>query len=159
MEKKITKNQLELDLFGRDTNETSTREKEKEKEKESIIKDIKSEVDSIIITIQNEMMYLSGIQEVYDIGNYDKIKKISESLRNKNNHVEANRLMRFMGALKRAKNCRRMLREGNLNDFSKYIKDLPKASGSSCMVILELSQYDKILDGLKRLEKFSVLAL
>lgn len=129
--------------------------KEKNKSRQEIPSEIWEEINSIGKIIQNRMIFLSGINDVYEINSYEKIKRAAENLRNRNNNINANELLRLFGALRRAKHCRRLLKDGDLKGFSEYIKSLPRAKGSSCSIILKLNQYSRILESLKNINIIS----
>lgn len=135
------------------------REKEsrKKSKKENIERaevpiEIWEELKAIGKIIENGIMSLSGTNDVYKAGSHSWIKDSAQRLRHNNNSEDANELLRLRGALTRARYCRKLLNEGNLKEFISYMKDLPLQKGSSCSIILNLVQYDRLLKIIKNLE-------
>ncbi len=153
---KTPENQLKLDLF--DDGSDKRENKSEEKEKEEIINTIQGDTEGIIKTIQKRMMYLSNSSDIYEVGDYKRMKKSAENLRRRNNDIDANELMRLMGALKRARHCLGLLNKDDIKGFYDYMKKLPTAEGSSCMIILKLPQYDRILKDLEGLENLNIIS-
>jgi hypothetical protein len=122
------------------------------KVRQEIPQEIWDQLNSIGRIIQNEIMFLSGTEDVYKAGSHSWIKESAQRLRNNNNREGANELLRLRGALTRARYCRKLLNEGDLDGFIEYIKKLPKAKGVSCGIILNLDHYDRLVEIIKNIK-------